>query len=230
VRVWVIELEARTARRFGSGWVGTRSARGGRASRRCWARNLIRLGAWEEGEQVFLASSGRRVDEADEPLVYASAVVRTVLGEGHDVGVIEGIDDAATDRFLGLRNQREGHLVDVAHVHKREALVGVRVVEDGATNGRRGVDSEELLESTVRGGNPRGATDGEGLEEAFAALLADALTVLLSGGEHDAYQKDRKRRGFNTVWSNAKEGKSEGTSRVDENDDSGRPRHGIRSC
>jgi hypothetical protein len=33
---------------------------------------------------------------------------------------------------------------------------------------------------------PGGSEDGEGLEEAFAALLVDALAVLLSGGEHGA--------------------------------------------
>jgi hypothetical protein len=57
VGVRVIKLETRTARRFGSWWVGTRSARGGHAGRRGWARNLIRLGAWEEGEQMFRAYS-----------------------------------------------------------------------------------------------------------------------------------------------------------------------------
>jgi hypothetical protein len=160
---------------------------------------LIWLGAWEEWKQVFLPSSRRRTDEADEPLVDAGAVVRTVLREGHDVGVIEGIDNAATDRFLGLRNQRKGHLIDEAHVHEREALIGVGVVEDGAANSRRGVDSKELLESAVRGGDPRGSADGEGLEEAFSALLANALTVLLSGSEHRGNQKVRKRRGGSTL-------------------------------
>jgi hypothetical protein len=114
--------------------------------------------------------------------------------------VIEGVDNAATDRFLRLRDQREGHLIDVAHVHKREALVGVRVVQNSTTDGRRRVDSEELLESTVRGGNPRRAADGKGLEETFAAPLADALAVLLAGGEHDTNREGSKTsRGFNTV-------------------------------
>jgi hypothetical protein len=153
---------------------------------------------------VFLASNRRRTDESDEPLVDAGAVVRTVLREGHDVGVIEGVDDAASNRFLRLRDHRKGHLIDVSHVHKGEALIGVGVVKDGATDGRGGVNGEELLESTVRGGDPRGSADGKGLEEALAALLADALTVLLSGGEHRGEQKGSKAsRGFNTVWLNA---------------------------
>jgi hypothetical protein len=113
--------------------------------------------------------------------------------------MIEGVDNAATNRFLGLRNQGEGHLIDEAYVHEREALIGVGVVEDGAANSRRGVDSKELLESAVRGGNPRGAADGEGLEEAFSALLANALTVLLAGSEHRGNQKVRKRRGGSTL-------------------------------
>jgi hypothetical protein len=160
---------------------------------------------------VFLASSGRRADESDKPLVDASAVVQTVLRERHDVGVVEGVDNAASNSFLRLRDQGEGHLIDVSHVHKGEALIGVRVVEDGATDGLGRVDSEELLESTVRGGNPRGAADGEGLEEAFAALLADALSVLLSGSKHREKQKVRKRRGFNTGFER-EQGESEGTS------------------
>jgi hypothetical protein len=66
------------------------------------------------------------------------------------------------------------------------------------------------------GGNPRGAAGGEGLEEAFAALLADALSVLLSGGKHDANQKGRKRQGGSTLGSNANANKrkSEGASRL----------------
>jgi hypothetical protein len=164
---------------------------------------LIRLGAGEEGEQVFLASNGRRTDESDEPLVDAGAVVRTVLRERHDVGVIEGVDDASSNRFLRLRDHRKGHLIDVSHVREGEALIGVGVVEDGATNGRRGVDSEELLDAAVRGGNPRRAADGEGLEEAFSALLADALAVLLSGSKHRGSRRIESVEGVNTVWSNA---------------------------
>jgi hypothetical protein len=173
---------------------------------------------------VFLASSGRRTDESDEPLVDAGAVVRTVLGEGHDVGVIEGVDDAASNRFLRLRDHRKGHLIDVSHVHEGEALIGIGVVEEGATNGRRGVDSEELLEAAVRGGDPRGAADGEGLEESLSALLANALTVLLSGSKHRGNQKVRKRRGGSTLCSNANananvnEEKVRGTSSFGEND------------
>jgi hypothetical protein len=117
--------------------------------------------------------------------------------------VIEGVDNAAADGFLGLRDQREGHLIDVAHVREREALIGVGVVEDGSTDGGRGVDSEELLESTVRGGNPRGAADGEGLEEALSALLANALAVLLACGERRGEQKVRERRRGSTLGSNA---------------------------
>jgi hypothetical protein len=188
VRVRVIELETRAARWLGRWRIGARRIRG-RGAVRCGARDLIRLGAWEEGEQEFLASRRRRTDESDKPLVDTGAVVRTVLGERHDVGVVEDVDDTATDRFVGLRDLRVGQLIDEARVHEGEALIGVRVVEDGAANGRRGVDSEELLESAVRGGDPRGATDGEGLEEALSALLADALTVLLSGSQHDAKQR-----------------------------------------
>jgi hypothetical protein len=113
--------------------------------------------------------------------------------------VIEGVDNAAADGFLGLRNQRKGHLIDEPHVREREALIGVRVVEEGTTNSRWGGDSEELLESTVQGRNPRRSADGEGLEEAFSALLADALAVLLSGSEHHEDQKGRKRRASSTL-------------------------------
>jgi hypothetical protein len=112
VRVRVIELEARAARRFGVLEVGCIGSRGCRASRQGGARNLVQLGAREEGEQVFLTSSRRWMDESDEPLVDTGAVIQTVLGQGHDVGVIKGIDVAATDCFLGLRDQREGHLID----------------------------------------------------------------------------------------------------------------------
>jgi hypothetical protein len=69
VRVRVIELESRTAGSFGGRRVGRVRVRLG------GTRDLIRLGAWEERKQVFLAPSGRRADEADEPLVDASAVV-----------------------------------------------------------------------------------------------------------------------------------------------------------
>jgi hypothetical protein len=113
--------------------------------------------------------------------------------------VIEDVDDAALEGFLRFRDVGERHLVDEARIREREALIGVGVVEGGATDGRRSVDSEELLESTVRGGNPRRAADGEGLEEAFSALLADALAVLLSGGKHDANQGVWERRGGSTL-------------------------------
>jgi hypothetical protein len=148
VRVRVIKLEPRAARWLGSRGIRSRCARGGRAGR-CRARNLIRLGAWEEGEQKFLASGRRRTDEADKPLVDTGAVGQTGLGQGHDVGVVEGVDNTSSEGFLGLRDQREGHLIDKASIRKREALIGVRVVEDGSTDSRRGVDSEELLESAV---------------------------------------------------------------------------------
>jgi hypothetical protein len=202
VRVRVSKLETRAARWFGRRGIGSRCPRGGRTGRR-GARNLIRLGAWEEGEQEFLASGRWRTNESNEPLVDSGAVIRTVLRQGHDVGVVKGVDDTSAEGFLGLGDQREGHLVDVARVREHEALVGVRVVKDGATDGRRGVGSEELLESAVRGGNPRRSADGEGLEEAFSALLADALTVLLSGSKHRRKQKGRKRRRGSTLWSTA---------------------------
>jgi hypothetical protein len=76
----VIELETRAARCFGgwrvvllSAWLGG-------------ARDLIRLGAWEEGEQVFLASSVRQVDESTNhllmrvPLFERSSVKVMMLG------------------------------------------------------------------------------------------------------------------------------------------------------
>jgi hypothetical protein len=69
VRVRVIELKARAARRFGGRRVVLLGIHLGRAA------DLIRLGAWEEGEQVFLASSRRWTNESDEPLVDAGAVV-----------------------------------------------------------------------------------------------------------------------------------------------------------
>jgi hypothetical protein len=54
---------------------------------------------------------------------------------------------------------------------------------------------------------------------------------LLSSSKHRGKQKVRKRRGFNTVWSNAnaRRGESERTSRFDENDESGRGGRGIRA-
>jgi hypothetical protein len=73
VRVRVIKLETRAAWRLGRRRIGARSARGSRTGRR-GARNLIRLGAWEEGEQEFLASGRWRMDESDKPLVDTGAV------------------------------------------------------------------------------------------------------------------------------------------------------------
>jgi hypothetical protein len=134
VRVRVIKLETRAARWLGRRGIGARSARGGRTGRR-GARYLIRLGAWEEGEQEFLASGRWRTNESNEPLVDSGAVVRTVLGQGHDVGVVEGVDNTSADRFLGFRNRRKRHLIDVACVDEREALVGVGVVQNGTADG-----------------------------------------------------------------------------------------------
>jgi hypothetical protein len=71
VRIRVVELESRTAGRFGGRRVVRRRVRLG------GTRDLIRLGAWEEGEQVFLASSGGRMSPTNHLLTRVPSFERS---------------------------------------------------------------------------------------------------------------------------------------------------------